>query len=185
MSEAIVTDACIIEQTNKWLKSVVIGLGFCPFAKREMERNRVHYCVVRADDLETCLESMIVECERLDRHQDIATSLLIYPGLWTELDDFLDYLGISESLLEVRHYQGIYQLASFHPLYRFEAATEKDPANYTNRSPYPMLHLLREDMLEAVLKQYPNSEQIPQQNILHARELGATKLKAMLDSCRF
>ena len=184
MSEVITTDACIIEQTRHWLKTIVIGLGFCPFAQRELEQNRIHYCVVRNDDLKPCLESLVVECERLDQHQDIATSLLIYPDQWAEFDCFLDFLALAESLLEAQHYHGIYQLASFHPLYRFEAAAEKDPANYTNRSPYPMLHLLREDMLEAALRQYPHPEQIPQKNIQRARELGETKIKTMLDGCR-
>jgi len=74
-------------------------------------------------------------------------------------------------------------LASFHPQYCFEGEKTKDPANYTNRSLYPMLHLIREDMLEVALKQYPHPEQIPQQNIEHARELGETKFKVMLEEC--
>ena len=183
MNELIATDSSIIEQTKNWLKSVVIGLGFCPFAQREQERNRIHYCVVH-DDIQLCLESLILECERLDRNQDIATSLLIYPDQWPEFDDFLDYLALAESLLEAQGYPGTYQLASFHPLYCFEGTTDKDPANYTNRSPYPMLHLLREDSLEVALKQHPHPEQIPQQNIQRARELGETKLKKMLEGCR-
>ena len=107
MSEAIATNACIIEQTNNWLKSVVVGLGFCPFVQRELDSNRIHYCVVRSNNLQHCLEALIVECERLDRHKEISTNLLIYPGHWTELDDFLDYLALSESLLEVRQYPGV------------------------------------------------------------------------------
>ena len=184
MPEVITTDALVIEQTKSWLKSIVIGLNFCPFAQREFEQNSIHYTVVRTDDMPSCLESLILECERLDDNQDIATSLIIYPELWGKFDDFLGFLAIAESLLEAQHYQGIYQLASFHPHYCFEGEKVEDPANYTNRSLYPMLHLLREDMLEAALKQYPHPEQIPQQNIKHARKLGETKLKMILESCR-
>lgn len=184
MNGVITADELIINQTKSWLETMVIRLNFCPFARRELEQNSIHYTVVRADNMQSCLESLVFECERLDRNQTISTSLLIYPELWSEFDDFLDYLAIAESLLEAQHYQGIYQLASFHPRYCFEGENVKDPANYTNRSLYPMLHLLREDMLEAALKQYPHPEQIPQQNIKRARELGAAKLKAMLEGCR-
>jgi len=184
MSEVIAIDSSIIEQTQNWLKSIVIGLGFCPFAQTELERNRIHYCVVRTNDLPACLESLVLECERLDRNNNIATSLLIYPDQWTNFDEFLDYLAMAESLIEAQHYQEIYQLASFHPLYRFEGAPDNDPANYTNRSPYPMLHLLREDGLESALKRYPHPEQIPHQNIRRARALGEAKLKTLLEGCR-
>lgn len=184
MNEINSIDSSVIEQTKNWLKSIIIGLGFCPFAQQELERNRIHYCVVRTDNLQACLESLVLECERLDGNKNIATSLLIYPDRWADFNDFLDYLALAESLLEAQKYQGIYQLASFHPLYRFEGAPEKDPANYTNRSPHPMLHLLREDGLEIALKQYPHPEQIPHRNIQRARTLGETKLKILLDGCR-
>lgn len=184
MTKAITSDTLIIEQTKNWLESIVVGLNFCPFARRELEQNSIHYAVVRADDMQSCLESLALECERLNHNQNIATSLLIYPERWFEFDDFLDYIAIADSLLKAQHYQGTYQLASFHPDYCFEGEKAEDPANYTNRSLYPMLHLLREDMLEAALKQYPHPEQIPQQNIKRARELGEAKLKAMLEGCR-
>ncbi len=140
--------------------------------------------MIHSGDIRHCLESLVLECERLDCDQDIATSLLIYPEQWFEFDVFLDYLAVAESLLEAQGYRGIYQLASFHPQYRFEEAIDSDPANYTNRSPYPMLHLLREDELELALKHYPHPEQIPQQNIQRARTLGESKLRTMLEACR-
>jgi hypothetical protein len=184
MTEVKTADALIIEQTKNWLETIVIGLNFCPFARSELEQNSIHYAVVRANDMQSCLESLVLECERLARNQNIATSLIIYPELWSEFDDFLDYLAIAESLLEAQNYQGTYQLASFHPRYCFEGEKTGDPANYTNRSLYPMLHLIREDMLKKVLKQYPHPEQIPLQNIKRARKLGEPKLKTMLEGCR-
>lgn len=184
MTEASATDSLIIKQTKTWLESVVIGLDFCPFAQRELERNSIHYSVIHDGNIQTCLESLILESEFLDQDQNIATSLLIFPDQFTEFDDFLDYLDIANSLLEAQNYQGIYQLASFHPQYCFEGATNNAPANYTNRSPYPMLHLLREDRLEIALKHYLHPEQIPENNIQCANKLGETTLKAMLESCR-
>ena len=184
MTEANAVDSLIIKQTQNWLESVVVGLNFCPFALRELERNSIHYSVMRADNIQTCLESLILECELLDRDQDIATSLLIFSDQFTDFDDFLDYLTIANALLDTQGYQGIYQLASFHPQYCFDGATNNDPANYTNRSPYPMLHLLREDKLEIALKHYPHPEQIPEKNIQCANKLGETTLKAMLERCR-
>jgi hypothetical protein len=184
MTEASAADSLIIKQTKTWLESVVIGLDFCPFAQRELERDSIHYSVIPASNIQNCLESLILECELLDRDQNIATSLLIFPGQFTEFDDFLDYQAMANALLEAQNYQGIYQLASFHPEYCFDGATNNDPANYTNRSPYPMLHLLREDKLEIALKHYPHPEQIPEKNIQCANKLGETTLKAMLESCR-
>ena len=184
MTEVTTADSVILEQTRYWLKSIVIGLNFCPFAQRELEQNSIHYAVVHHKSLQSCLESLIIECERLDDDPDIATSLLIYPEQWASFNDFLDYLAVAESLLEAQHYLGVYQLASFHPLYCFDDAIDNDPANYTNRSLYPMLHLLREDRLTEVLEHYPNPEQIPLNNIQQARMLGEVKLKAMLERCR-
>jgi hypothetical protein len=184
MTEANATDSLIIKQTECWLESIVVGLDFCPFARRELDRDSIHYCVVRILNIQPCLESLILECERLDRDQNIATSLLIFPESFTEFDDFLDFLAIANGLLEAQRYQGIYQLASFHPEYCFEGAANNDPANYTNRSPYPMLHLLREDRLEIAIKQHPHPEQIPEKNIQRANSLGETALKVMLENCR-
>ncbi len=178
------SDTAIIKQTRNWLVSVVINLNFCPFARRELENNSIHYSVIRNNTLEDCLESLIFECRHLDQQQNIATSLLIYPKQWQNFDDFLDYLAASEALLKAQKYQGIYQLASFHPSYQFADTPENDPANYTNRSPFPMLHLLREDRMEGTLLKYPDPEQIPENNIQRARELGEEKLKTLLAACK-
>ncbi len=178
------SDQSIIQQTRRWLTSVVIDLNFCPFARRELERDSIHYSVVHERNLESCLESLLLECQLLDQQQDIATSLLIYPDQWHHFEDFLDFLAIAESLLEQQNYQGIYQLASFHPNYQFAEEPDNDPANYTNRSPYPMLHLLREDRMETALLKYPNPEQIPENNIQLARTLGEEKLKTLLAACK-
>jgi len=95
----------------------------------------------------------------------------------------LDFLELAQGLLEVQNYEGVYQLASFHPNYCFEGSAENDAANYTNRSPYPMLHLLRESSLERALANYKNPEKIPDNNVKLTRELGLEKMKSTLAAC--
>jgi uncharacterized protein len=173
----------IIAQTKKWITGVVIGCNFCPFAAREVKQNKVHYQVEHATALSVCLESFLQECIRLDNEEKIETSLLIFPNAFQSFDDYLDLIGHAEKLIFEKGYEGIYQVASFHPLYRFADTTDDDAANYTNRSIYPMLHLLREESIEQALQRYPDGEQIPERNIRFAREKGIAYMKMLRDAC--
>jgi hypothetical protein len=172
-----------IDETKKWLESVVIAHNICPFAKRVFDDGGIYFAVENSTDVETCLENLLDECERLDENEALETTLLIYTKAFTDFDDYLDFVEIAERLLEVEDYEGIYQLASFHPNYCFEGSAENDAANYTNRSPYPMLHLLREHSLEKALGNYPNPEDIPENNIKLTRELGLQKMRETLAAC--
>lgn len=169
--------------TAAWLQSVVIAYGICPFAKREVDNASVAYSVCLDTDIEPCLIHLLEECGRLDEDDSIATLLVIYPKAFVDFDSYLDFLQLAEDLLADQGYEGIYQLASFHPDYCFQGAKFDDAANYTNRSPYPMLHLLREEGLEKALANYPNPEQIPERNIALTRKLGVAKMQALLDAC--
>lgn len=169
--------------TQAWLKTVIIEYGICPFARSEFERGSIRFEVDVNDHIETCLMKLIDECVHLDSHSEIETSLLIYAEAFTDFEAYLDFLELAESLLIEQGYEGIYQLASFHPDYCFEGATPDDAANYTNRSPYPMLHLLREASLEMAISHYPNPEDIPQHNIALTRQLGLAKMQALLAAC--
>ena len=173
----------IINQTKKWLLDVIIEHSICPFAKREYDKHSIHYEIIEAADMQTQLEQLILQCEALDNDASKETALLIFPQALNNFDDYLDLLEISMKLLEKQGYEGIYQLASFHPNYQFEGAKIDDPSNYTNRSPYPMLHILREASLETSLKNYPNPESIPERNIQLTTDLGITKMKKMLSDC--
>jgi hypothetical protein len=172
-----------IAVTQSWLKTIIIDYGICPFAQREFERGSIHYCVTANTDIETALLTLVLECERLETEPTIETTLLIFPDSFAAFDDYLDLLELAETLLYQRGYEGVYQLASFHPDYCFEGAKPDDAANYTNRSPYPMLHLLREASIEHALKHYPNPENIPQLNIELTRQLGLEKMKTLLQAC--
>ncbi len=173
-----------IQQTKNWLKQVVIGLNFCPFAKPVFEQEKIHYQLCEMGSLESCLQALMLEVERLDEHPETETTLLIFTRALQDFDDFLDAVAIANDLMEEQDYEGIYQLASFHPDYCFAGSDATDPANYTNRSPYPMLHLIREYRIEQALVHYKNPETIPENNVQLARKMGLEKMQSLLDSVR-
>jgi len=170
----------VISQTKKWLSGFIIEHNICPFAKREYDNDSIHYEVVLSEKLENQLQELIYSCEQLDNNEAIETSLLILPNGLFDFDDFLDFLALSNDLMHQQGYEGVYQLASFHPAYCFEGVDADDASNFTNRSPYPMLHLIREASLEKVLAHYPNPEDIPSRNIEYTRELGSATLQQLL-----
>ena len=173
----------IIDETKNWITKVVIGCNFCPFATRVIKQQTVFYNVENATTIEDCLETFLQEVTRLDNDSSIETAFLIFPDTFERFDDYLDLVSMAEKLLKQKGYNGIYQLASFHPLYRFADADEDDAANYTNRSLYPMLHLLRESSIDNALEHYKNPEAIPGCNINFAREKGSVYMKMLRDSC--
>ncbi len=178
-------DENIIAQTSKWIKEVVVGCNFCPFAAKELKRGSIHYQILRRANIKSCLEALALELQRLDDNGTIETTLLILPDGFKDFYKYLELTELTEKLLADLGKEGVYQVASFHPLYLFAGTTDDDPANYTNRSPYPMLHLLREASLTAALEQFPHPERIPENNILFARKKGLEYMKVLRDSCSF
>jgi hypothetical protein len=177
------SEQSFITATQTWLSSIIIAHNICPFAKREQERGSIRFSVVQDYDTEACLLNLLQECARLDNDNAIETTLLIYANAFKSFDDYLDFVAVSEDLLIDQGYEGVYQLASFHPDYYFEGAKLDDPENYTNRSPYPMVHLLRETSIDRAVSSYPDVENIPQRNIELMRHLGLDKLKSLLAAC--
>jgi hypothetical protein len=173
----------VIEKTKSWIIKVIVANNFCPFAAKEMKQNSINYNVVSENETAACLQELINTCELLDRNNTIETSFIIFPNAFKNFDDYLDVLEIAEELLVAQGYEGIYQLASFHPQYCFEGVVEDDAANYTNRSIYPMFHLLREASIEKALAHYPNPEKIPETNIDFARKKGLAYMQLLRESC--
>ena len=173
----------VIEQTKNWINRVVVGCNFCPFASKVMKQQAVHYRVEESDASEVCLEVLLDEILRLDNDQQIETSFLIMPNAVKQFADYLTLVDVAEKLLRQKGYEGIYQLASFHPLYLFAGTDDQDAANFTNRSLYPMLHLLREESIEKALQNYQEPESIPERNIHFAREKGLVYMKMLRDAC--
>jgi hypothetical protein len=176
-------DDLIISQTKAWIREVVIGCNFCPFAAREIARGTVDYKVVQQATQKGAVDTLIKMCRDLDRNEDIETTLLILPHAFIYFSTFLQLLKAAQRSLEKKGYEGIYQIASFHPDYLFSDATDDDPANYTNRSPYPILQLLREKSVSEAVKGYPDPEGIPKRNVTFAREKGLLHMQALLAHC--
>ena len=173
----------IIDQTKKWINDVVVGCNFCPFAMSAVKRQQIHYQVEASQSPGVCMDAFLPEVFRLDKDPRIETTFLIFPYSFQQFDDYLELVALSEKLLKQKGYEGIYQLASFHPLYQFADSAGRDAANYTNRSVYPMLHLLREDSIDTALEHYNGAENIPGRNILFARKKGLTYMKMLRDGC--
>lgn len=173
----------IIAQTKCWVESVIIAHNYCPFARREVEKGRVKYCISHESEFNSLLDAVIQECVFLDQNKDIETTLIILPSNLDNFNAFLDCLALAEDLLVAQGYEGVYQIASFHPHYCFQGAEETDAANYTNRSPYPMMHLLREESIQAAVENHPDADAIPERNIEYARKQGLDTMKNLLAKC--
>jgi len=179
----MINNTSIISATKQWITTFIIQHNVCPFAKHEYDNDNIAYLVIDEDLLENQLHALIVACQELDSDKTIETSLLILPEGLKDFDDYLDLLALANELMHKQGYEGVYQLASFHPDYCFEGVDADDASNYTNRSPYPMLHLIREASLEKALKNYPHPENIPVRNIKYLRELGSEQAKKILKQC--
>ncbi|MDZ7852104.1 MAG: DUF1415 domain-containing protein [Halomonas sp.] len=162
--------------TRAWVETFVVARDVCPFAGREVARDTIRYVAIPAHDREAALLALFDECRHLDETPRVETTLLVLTEGLEDFDDYLDLLAIAEALLAEQGYEGIYQLASFHPDYVFADAEPEDPANFTNRSPFPMWHLLREAGLERALDHHPDPAGIPERNIAVMRELGQATL---------
>lgn len=174
----------IVKQTQRWVSEFVVKYYMCPFARAEVERSSIAYHVCDSGDMEKALHQLAEACQELDENEEIETSLIILPTGFDDFEQFIDLLNIADDLIVDQGHEGTYQLASFHPNYQFDGEAENDPANYTNRAPYPTLHLLRESSIERVLRHYPSPEQIPERNVEFCRRKGTDWLETNLSRCQ-
>ncbi|HKL51872.1 MAG TPA: DUF1415 domain-containing protein [Wenzhouxiangellaceae bacterium] len=172
----------VIEATRRWLEKSVIGLNLCPFAGTPWRQGRVRFRVSEATGLQQLAEDLADELLALQATDPAAreTTLLIHPHVLDDFFDYNDFLDIADGVVEQLELDGTLQVASFHPDYRFADSPPDDPANCTNRSPYPMLHLLREASIEAATASHPDPDAIYQRNIETMRGLGMEKWKALV-----
>ena len=178
MSKPISTE--ISNEVRQWLETTVIGLNLCPFAQRELVRDSVRFVVSEASSEAELLQDLSDELALLGEDELIATTLLIHPSVLEDFHDYNQFLSLSDELLQDSQLEGIFQIASFHPQYQFEGSLPNDAENYSNRSPYPMLHLLRESSVERAVASYKDVEDIPARNIKLLRATGTEKLEALL-----
>lgn len=173
----------VLHNVREWLTSMVVGLNLCPFAKNELVDNRIQFVMTQANTPEQLLQSLVEQLQCLDAAPSIATTVLIHPNVLQDFFDYNDFLGHADALLAQMGWEGVYQLASFHPQYQFAGTQPEDAENFTNRAPYPLLHLLREADVERAIASHPDVSKIPQRNIAHMEEVGADTLQNMLDRC--
>jgi hypothetical protein len=171
------TDQMVIERVSRWAEEIVIGWNLCPFAKREFVNDRVRFQVSQAETEEQLLVDLVDEFGRLDKDADVETTVLIHPKVLSDFHDYNDFLGLADDLLVELGREGIYQIASFHPQYQFAGTKPQDPENYTNKSPYPLLHLLREQSMAEAVESYPDVSRIPRDNIDLMNKHGREKLE--------
>jgi len=172
-SPAIDHDAVIAETVN-WVEQAVIGLNLCPFAKAVHVKKQIRYVVSDADTPEALLAQLLEELEYLAETspEKVDTTMLIHPNVLADFEDFNEFLDVADAALEDVELDGILQVASFHPDYQFADTHQNDIENYTNRSPYPTLHLLREDSVERAVEAFPEAGDIFEKNIETLRALG-------------
>lgn len=177
------TDLEIIDATRRWVEQVVVTFNLCPFAKRELVKDRVRFVVSKAKDEATLLDELAHELALLNVDEAVETTLLIHPQVLHDFYHYNDFLEAADELLVDMNLEGVYQVASFHPDYQFGGTEPDDVENYTNRSPYPMLHLLREDSLSEAIDNYPEVDLIPERNIDCMNEQGLEKMQTLLNAC--
>lgn len=176
-------DADPIAETQRWLERAVIGLNLCPFAKAVHAKGQVHTVLSDAEDPRDLLEQLGEELLRLRDTPagEIDTTLLVHPHVLQDFLDYNDFLDDADALVESLGLDGVLQVASFHPDYRFADAEPGDMENWSNRSPYPTLHLLREDSVARAVDAYPEPDAIIERNRATLRALGREGWERLLE----
>ncbi len=170
-----------IKIVEKWLDEIVVGLNFCPFASKACRNDQIRFIKSEANSTEELLLNLQDEITLLDQapSTEIETTLLIIPDMLTKFDDYNQFLDLVDQLLIQSEWEGIFQVASFHPDYCF-ADTEPDSVeNLTNRSPYPILHILREESIEEALENITEPDEIYKRNIQTMKNLSADQIKVL------
>ena len=171
----------VIAATTEWLEKIVIGLNLCPFAKAVHIKNQIRFVVSPATNNDALLADLKSELRFLVAAvpEQIESTLLIHPDVLTDFVEYNEFLSVCDSAIEELELDGVIQVASFHPQYQFADTKVDDVTNYTNRSPYPTLHLLREESVTQALEMFPDAAAIYEKNIATLRKLGKVKLDAV------
>ena len=164
----------VIAETRDWIEKAVIGLNLCPFAKSVYVKNQVRIVVSNARHIDAFLEDLDRELDHLAEvdPEVTDTTLLIHPTLFPDFLDFNDVHQIADEAVAEHELEGVIQIASFHPQYQFEGTEPDDITNYTNRAPFPTLHLIREESLDRAVEAFPDAEMIYERNMETLRKLG-------------
>jgi hypothetical protein len=175
------TDQDVLNQTRQWLEKAVIGLNLCPFAKAVYVKNQVRLVVSHARHADDLLDELDRELDLLvaTPAEQTDTTLLVHPTLFDDFLDFNDFLEIAEGVVNEHGLEGVLQLASFHPKFQFDGTEPDDISNYTNRAPFAILHLLREESVQRAVEVFPEAETIFEENVKTMEKLGHEGWKAL------
>lgn len=178
----MVNKAKAISATRDWISNFVVQLNICPFAGHPFGKELIGYEVYNGTDIETGLVNVAKALQRLEETStaELETTLIIFTDMLDDFSDYLDFLTMTEGLLIDLKLEGIIQIASFHPDYQFHGSAVNDHSNYTNRSPYPMIHMLREDSVHAATQRHPDVDAIPQRNIDLLQSMSVDEVKKYL-----
>ena len=171
-----------IEETRRWMERAVIGLNLCPFAKAVVNKGQVRMVLSEARDEEALLAELGEELVRLrdTPAAEVDTTLIVHPQVLGDFLDYNEFLDTADALVEELGLEGVLQVASFHPQYQFADSAPDDIANFTNRSPWPTLHLLREDSVSRAVEAFPDPDAIVERNVETLQKLGHAGWRELL-----
>ncbi|MAY42907.1 MULTISPECIES: DUF1415 domain-containing protein [unclassified Neptuniibacter] len=163
-----------VELTQQWVEAIVVGLNLCPFAAPEVRNQSIRYVASHAASLEEATQDFLAELQIIQKsdESELSTSLVNFTDTAVEFEAFLDLLDMCQSALESAGLEGVFQLASFHPQYCFSGVNPDDITNWTNRAPFPTIHIIREGQMSRVLVHYKTPEEIPERNMALMEKLG-------------
>lgn len=182
-ADALATDAPYLAATTRWLERAVIGLNLCPFARATHVRGKVRLRVSHAGDTDALLDDLCGELQSLNAlaPEECETGLLVHPFVLADFLDYNDFLDVADAAVQTLRLDGVWQVASFHPDYQFAGSAAQAIENFSNRSPYPTLHLLREASVARAMDAMPDTDDIYRRNIETLRRLGPEGWRKLWD----
>ena len=179
-------EAVEVLETRAWVQRAVVGLNLCPFAKAPMVKGQIRYVLCEARDSQALLDALCAEMQALAAAdpEQVETTLVVHPNVLADFIEFNAFLDLADAALGELGFDGVLQVASFHPQYQFAGTEPDDVSNATNQSPYPTLHLLREDSIDRAVAAFPEADAIFETNIATLEVLGATGWAALRTQCR-
>lgn len=176
------TESEEVRKVKKWLQNIVIHYNFCPFAKKPFKQNKIRYFLSHAETVEALVDEVIDELLALHKADvnEIETTIMIVPGVLKDFEEYNEFGVVLDQLIASLKLTGIIQIATFHPDYQFADLDKEDVRNYTNRSPYPLFHLIREDSIEQARASYADIDKIPEKNMDKLETMGLENIKLEL-----
>ncbi len=180
----------VIDASRRWVEALVVRHGLCPFASRVLNNGSLRFVVSEATTNDALVDDLIEELLHLNHHSpdELETTLLIHPYVLTDFQEYNEFLDVVDAIIDEAGLHGVLQAASFHPDYKFADSEEDDAANYSNRSPFPMLHLLREASIDKAVREWTakghSMEDIPLTNVETLRRMGTSLLEKQLMACK-